>query len=207
MGVPEVKASINAIVESMLSNYDKELQAQDTDAICLNRVFVGNPGTGKTTVAKLYARILCAAGMLSKDDVVERTASDFMGDAVGVSAQRTINILKLSEGKVLLIDEAYNLFDGRSVSSGNVSYGKQVRAPPETARTCSGDGDRTHRVTLASGFGHDCGEGFWLAGRRPRHHHDRIRARDAGHVPRFKSRPHAPLRLQPPVAIHRLFRR
>jgi len=128
VGVPEVKASINAIVESMLSNYDKELQAQDTDAICLNRVFVGNPGTGKTTVAKLYARILCAAGMLSKDDIVERTASDFMGDAVGVSAQRTINILKLSEGKVLLIDEAYNLFDGRSVSSGNVSYGKQVCA-------------------------------------------------------------------------------
>jgi SpoVK/Ycf46/Vps4 family AAA+-type ATPase len=129
VGVPEVKLSIHADVESMLSNYDKELQAQDTDAICLNRVFVGNPGTGKTTVAKLYARILCAAGMLSKDDVVERTASDFMGDAVGVSAQKTINILKLSEGKVLLIDEAYNLFDGRSVSSGNVSYGKQVRTP------------------------------------------------------------------------------
>jgi hypothetical protein len=206
VGVPEVKASINAVVESMLSNYDKELQAQDTDVICLNRVFVGNPGTGKTTVAKLYARILCAAGMLSKEDVVERTASDFMGDAVGVSAQKTINILKLSEGKVLLIDEAYNLFDGRSVSSGNVSYGKQVRAclPPVTARACS---DRTHCSTLASGFGHDCGEGFWLAWRRPRHHHDRVRARDAGHVPWLQSRPHAPLRLQPPVAFHRLFRR
>ena len=127
VGVPEVKKAIYSIVETMLSNYDKELQAQETDAICLNRVFVGNPGTGKTTVAKLYARILCAAGMLSKDDVVERTASDFMGVAVGESAQKTVNILKLSEGKVLLIDEAYNLFDGRSGgSSGSVSYGKQV---------------------------------------------------------------------------------
>jgi SpoVK/Ycf46/Vps4 family AAA+-type ATPase len=126
VGVPEVKKSILSIVESMLSNYDKELQAQETDAICLNRVFLGNPGTGKTTVAKLYARILCAAGMLSKDDVIERSASDFMGAAVGESAQKTVNILKLSEGKVLLIDEAYNLFDCRSGSSGNVSYGKQA---------------------------------------------------------------------------------
>jgi SpoVK/Ycf46/Vps4 family AAA+-type ATPase len=126
VGVPEVKKAIYSIVESMLSNYDKELQAQDTDSICLNRVFVGNPGTGKTTVAKLYARILCAAGMLSKDDVAERSASDFVGAAVGESAQKTANILKLSEGKVLLIDEAYNLFDGRSSSSGNASYGKQV---------------------------------------------------------------------------------
>ncbi len=126
VGVPEVKKAIYSIVESMLSNYDKELQAQDTDSICLNRVFVGNPGTGKTSVANLYARILCAAGMLSKDDVVDRSASDFMGVAVGESAQKTTNILKLAEGKVLLIDEAYNLFDGRSASSGNVSYGKQV---------------------------------------------------------------------------------
>ena len=78
VGVPEVKKSIYSIVESMLSNYDKELQAQETDAICLNRVFMGNPGTGKTTVAKLYARILCAAGMLSKEDLIERSASDFM---------------------------------------------------------------------------------------------------------------------------------
>jgi SpoVK/Ycf46/Vps4 family AAA+-type ATPase len=114
----------------MLSNYDKELQAQDTDAICLNRVFVGNPGTGKTTVAKLYARILCAAGMLSKDDVVERSASDFVGAAVGESAQKTVNMLKLAEGKVLLIDEAYNLFDGRSSSGGSASYGKQVCPRP-----------------------------------------------------------------------------
>jgi len=126
VGVPEVKKCIYSIVETMLSNYDKEQQAQETDAICLNRVFVGNPGTGKTTVAKLYARILCAAGMLSKDDMVERSASDFIGAAVGESAQKTVNLLKLSEGKVLLIDEAYNLFDSRSSSSGNASYGKQV---------------------------------------------------------------------------------
>jgi SpoVK/Ycf46/Vps4 family AAA+-type ATPase len=167
VGVPEVKKSIRAIVEAMLCNYDKELQAQETDAICLNRVFVGNPGTGKTTVAKLYARILCAAGMLSKGDVVERTASDFMGVAVGESAQKTVNILKLSEGKVLVIDEAYNLFDSQSKSSGNASHGKQV-----FDIACSAMKILT--FVPPTGFGYFSRESVRLARRRPRHHHDRI---------------------------------
>ena len=87
----------------------------------------GGPGTGKTTVAKLYARLLCATGMLSKDEVVEKTASDFISEAVGGSSQRTKEILKLAEGKALFIDEAYNLFDGSSqTSGGKVSYGSEV---------------------------------------------------------------------------------
>jgi len=55
-----------------------------------------------------------------------KSASDFMGQAVGESAQKTKDILKLAEGKALLIDEAYALFDGASKSSGNSSYGQQV---------------------------------------------------------------------------------
>jgi stage V sporulation protein K len=66
--------------------------------------------------------------MLSKDEVMVRSASDFMGQAVGESAQKTKDILKLAEGKALLIDEAYALFDGASKSSGNASYGQQVCA-------------------------------------------------------------------------------
>jgi hypothetical protein len=55
-----------------------------------------------------------------------KSASDFMGQAVGESAQKTKDILKLAEGKALLIDEAYALFDGASKSSGNSSFGQQV---------------------------------------------------------------------------------
>ena len=129
VGVPDVKKAMYSLVDTMSRNWDREKSALPTEGIFLNRVFVGNPGTGKTTVAKLYARLLCATNMLSKDEVMLRSASDFMGQAVGESAQKTKDILKLAEGKALLIDEAYALFDGASKSSGNASYGQQVRAP------------------------------------------------------------------------------
>lgn len=128
VGVPQVKNGMFALVDTMLRNWDREKSALPTEGIFLNRVFVGNPGTGKTTVARLYARLLCATGMLSKDEVMLKSASDFMGQAVGESAQKTKDILKLAEGKALLIDEAYALFDGASKSSGNSSYGQQVAA-------------------------------------------------------------------------------
>ena len=75
-------------------------------------------GTGKTTVAKIYGRILQSLNLLSNGDVVYKTASDFKGNSVGASESKTRSILKLAEGKVLLIDEAYTLDDSM--------YGKNV---------------------------------------------------------------------------------
>jgi hypothetical protein len=130
IGLKEIKKAIHAVYDTMRANWDIEESAKSTVTpgnLYFNRVFVGNPGTGKTTVAKLYARLLCATGMLSKDEVVSKTASDFISEAVGGSSQRTKEILKLAEGKALFIDEAYNLFDGSSqTSGGKVSYGSEV---------------------------------------------------------------------------------
>ena len=75
-------------------------------------------GTGKTTFAKLYGRLLKELGFLSNGEVVAKTASDFVGSHVGESQNNTKAILESAQGKVLIIDEAYALDDDL--------YGKQV---------------------------------------------------------------------------------
>jgi SpoVK/Ycf46/Vps4 family AAA+-type ATPase len=88
---------------------------------CCNNNYSGNPGTGKTTVAKLYAGILRDLGLLSKGDAVLKTASDFVGSALGASESATRAILKAAEGCVCVIDEAYGLHS--SVGGAGVSGG------------------------------------------------------------------------------------
>ena len=122
-GISSVKKALRDIVESTQRNYDKELAGSAPDHVRISKLFVGNPGTGKTTVAALYGTILKELGLLSKGDVVKKTPSDFMGQAVGESARNTSTILKLCEGKVLIIDEAYGLHDSKSGGGG---YGTQV---------------------------------------------------------------------------------
>jgi SpoVK/Ycf46/Vps4 family AAA+-type ATPase len=65
-----------------------------------------HPGTGKTTVAKLYAEILKDLGLLSKGELIVTNASDFIGQVMGQSEANTKKILTSSIGSVLLIDEA-----------------------------------------------------------------------------------------------------
>ena len=83
VGIPQVKKSIHGIVDMVGKNYFRELDGDELDPVWLNRLFVGNPGTGKTTVAELYGRILNSLGLISKGEVVYKTASDFMGQYVG----------------------------------------------------------------------------------------------------------------------------
>jgi len=78
----------------------------------------GNPGTGKSTCAEIFGRILKALRLLSDGEVVIKTASDFIGGAVGESESKTASIIELCQGKVLLVDECYNLDDNM--------YGKKV---------------------------------------------------------------------------------
>eukprot|EP00947_MAST-08B_sp_MAST-8B-sp1_P001479 g1479.t1 len=112
VGLKAVKERIEQIVDAAERNYQKELGLEEPDALTLNRLFVGNPGTGKTTIASLYGRVLKALRLLSNGAVESKTASDFVGSAVGESQNKTKTIIELAQGKVLLIDEAYALDDG-----------------------------------------------------------------------------------------------
>ncbi|KAJ8128845.1 hypothetical protein O1611_g4788 [Lasiodiplodia mahajangana] len=117
IGLKEVKESVRVMFQVLETNYKRELNGIKPHAYSLNRVFVGSPGTGKTTVAKLYGRILADLGFLSKGDVVVKSPADFIGDAVGKSESNTAAILASTIGKVLIIDEAYMLDPGDSTST------------------------------------------------------------------------------------------
>ncbi|GMF43657.1 unnamed protein product [Phytophthora fragariaefolia] len=117
-GWRKIKEEIKKLVRISDENYERELKGQETVPQCLNRLFLGNPGTGKTTCAGYYGRILKMLHFLSNGEVVKKTAGDFVGSHVGESQTKTSQILEMSNGKVLVIDEAYNLNDNM--------YGKQV---------------------------------------------------------------------------------
>lgn len=109
IGLAAVKKKIMNLVQLAATNYDRELSGDNPYPVLLNRVFLGNPGTGKTTVAKIYGRVLKAAGFLSDGAAELKQPSDFIGSVVGETQKRTSSLIKRCKGKVLIIDEAYAL--------------------------------------------------------------------------------------------------
>lgn len=117
VGLKEVKEQVKILLDSIKTNYQRELDEEPPIQFTLNRVFLGSPGTGKTTVAKLYGEILATLGLLSNGELVVKTPADFIGAALGVSESQTKGILAATLGKVLVIDEAYGLYGGNGSTS------------------------------------------------------------------------------------------
>ncbi len=109
IGLSSVKSALRALVVRLQTNYERELAEEPLIASSLHKVFLGNPGTGKTTVAKHYARILADMGLLTKGEVLLKDPSDFIGEYIGQSEANTRRILDAAKGNVLVIDEAYML--------------------------------------------------------------------------------------------------
>ena len=118
IGWRRIKEAVQELIELCGANYHRELVGKPPFEVFVNQMFLGNPGTGKTTCEKLYGHLLKELGFLSNGDVISKTASDFIGAHVGESQTKTSQILECSHGKVLIIDEAYALADSL--------YGKQV---------------------------------------------------------------------------------
>lgn len=90
-----------------------------TDKNAMHMVFTGNPGTAKTTVARLFAQIMKDNGLLSKGDLYEVGRSDLVGKYVGWTAKIVKEKFRAAKGSVLFIDEAYSLLDDRGGMYGD----------------------------------------------------------------------------------------
>ena len=112
-GLEDVKESIRSIVNQANLNYEREMSGRDPLQMTANRVFLGNPGTGKTTVAKLYGRLLADFGVLSKGDVIVKNPADLVDRYVGWSERNTKEALAEAKGSVLIIDDAHMLDPGK----------------------------------------------------------------------------------------------
>ncbi|KAF5018987.1 hypothetical protein F66182_9005 [Fusarium sp. NRRL 66182] len=119
IGLEEVKDAVKVLMDTLKTNFERELAEEPLVEFSLNKVLLGSPGTGKTTVAKLYGRILADLGLLSNGEVVVKNPADFVGAALGQSEAQTKGILASTVGKVLVVDEAYGLYGGGA--NGSVS--------------------------------------------------------------------------------------
>ncbi len=111
IGLKEAKDTIGGILDhhkmkKIMARFD--MPAQE---LSLHMVFSGNPGTAKTTVARLYARILRENGILSRGNLIEVGRKDLVGKYVGWTAKIVQDYFRKARGSVLFIDEAYSLVD------------------------------------------------------------------------------------------------
>ncbi|PLR77105.1 stage V sporulation protein K [Bacillus sp. V3-13] len=121
VGMDEMKRMIKEIYAWLYVNKKREELGLKAERQALHMMFKGNPGTGKTTVARLIGKLFLKMNVLSKGHLIEAERADLVGEYIGHTAQKTRDLIKKSIGGILFIDEAYSLGRG-----GEKDFGKEA---------------------------------------------------------------------------------
>ncbi|WP_404354105.1 AAA family ATPase [Exiguobacterium aurantiacum] len=121
IGLDSIKQEIYDLLDWIEFSKLRKQAGFKTQPLTLHTVYSGNPGTGKTTIARLVGRLLKSMGLLSSGHMVEVSRQDLVAEYVGQTAVKTQKQINLAQGGVLFIDEAYSLARG-----GDTDFGKEA---------------------------------------------------------------------------------
>ncbi len=118
VGLDEVKTYVRGLADHVRVQRRRKAQGLPAGSLTMHMIFTGNPGTGKTTIARLISQYLKAVGALRGGQLVEVSRADLVGRYVGHTAPLTEQVIRSALGGVLFIDESYSLYRGKEDSFG-----------------------------------------------------------------------------------------